>query len=102
MSEFEQSLCIGANHASLPGHFPAHPLVPGVILLERVAEALRDWRGQRLGRVIEAKFMAPLLPSETAVLRLSDAGGAAPETRVRFAIHRDGCLLARGLVEGAT
>lgn len=102
LSEFEQSVCIDPAHPSLPGHFPAHPLVPGVILLEQVAQALRTWRGQRLCRVIEAKFVAPLLPSETAVLRLSHPGGAAPEARVRFTIHRDDCLLARGVVEGAT
>ena len=101
-SEFEQSVCIDAAHPSLPGHFPSHPLVPGVILLEQVGGALRAWRGERLGRVIEAKFVAPLLPSETAVLRLSHAGGAAPGARVRFTIHRDDCLLARGVVEGAT
>lgn len=101
-SEFERSFCIDAAHPSLPGHFPSHPLVPGVILLERVADALRDWRGQRLARVIEAKFMAPLLASETALLRLSHAGGVAPHSRVRFDIHKDGCLLARGVVEGAT
>ena len=95
---FEQALCIGAGHPALPGHFPGAPLVPGVILLEQVALALRAWRGQRLSRVLEAKFAAPLLPEETATLRLTAADGA----RARFEIRRDGILLARGLVEGTT
>ena len=100
MSEqFEQTLRIDAGHPALPGHFPGHPLVPGVVLLEQVALALRRWRDQRLARVIEAKFVAPLLPGETATLCLS---GSAPEAaRARFEIRRDGQLLARGVVEGA-
>lgn len=97
---FEQTLCIGANHPALPGHFPGQPLVPGVVLLEHVALALRAWRGQRLARVLEAKFVAPLRPDETATLRLTGAAAGGP--RIRFEIEHDGKLLARGVVEGAT
>ena len=99
-TSFERTLCIGANHPALPGHFPGQPLVAGVILLEQVALALRAWRGQRLARVLEAKFLAPLRPDEAAVLRLSAATMDA--ARIRFEIERDGKLLARGVVEGAT
>jgi 3-hydroxyacyl-[acyl-carrier-protein] dehydratase len=98
VSAFEQPLCIEAGHPSLPGHFPGQPVVPGVILLEQVALGLRAWRGQRLGRVLEAKFMAPLLPDQQALLQLSEAGAA----RIRFEIQHDGLLLARGMVEGTT
>ena len=94
---FEQALRIDASHPALPGHFPGHPLVPGVMLLEQVALALRVWRGQRLVRVLEAKFVAPLLPDEAAMLHLTEAD----RSRFRFEIRRDGGLLARGLVEGA-
>jgi 3-hydroxymyristoyl/3-hydroxydecanoyl-(acyl carrier protein) dehydratase len=96
MTAFEHLLCIGASHPALPGHFPDQPLVPGVVLLEQVALALRAWRNQRLARVVEVKFLAPLLPDETAVVRLTSA-----DARVRFEIRRDDTLLARGIVEGA-
>ncbi len=104
---FERALCIGAEHPALPGHFPGHPLVPGVILLEQVALALRAWRGQRLTRVLEAKFMAPLLPEQTAIVHLTEAqadgsGATTATARIRFEIQRDDTLLARGLVEVAT
>ena len=84
---------------SLPGHFPGQPLVPGVILLEQVALALRAWRDQRLGRMLEAKFVAPLLPEQTALLQLTEMtpGGS----RLRFEIRCEDVLLARGLIEGA-
>ncbi len=95
---FTRACCIDAAHPALPGHFPGHPLVPGVILLEQVALALRAWRQQRMARVLEAKFIAPLLPAQPALVRLTDMVGG---TRVRFEIQRDGMVLARGVVEGA-
>lgn len=112
MPTFEHAFCIASDHPALPGHFPGHPLVPGVILLEQVAIALRAWRGERLARVVEAKFVAPLLPAEPAIVRLTPASvgrvsstdaattGAAA-VRVRFEIFREQTLLARGTVEGA-
>jgi 3-hydroxyacyl-[acyl-carrier-protein] dehydratase len=99
-SGFEQSLCIDASHPALPGHFPGQPLVPGVILLEQLALALRTWRGQALAGVPEAKFVAALLPDQLATLRLTEAD--AERSRFRFEIRRDGILLARGVIEGAT
>lgn len=93
---FQRAFRIAADHPSLPGHFPGAPLVPGVILLEQVALALHDWRQQRLARVLEAKFVAPLLPGQDASVALTEAAG-----RVRFEIRCGEALLARGAVEGA-
>lgn len=92
---YQHVFLVGADHACLPGHFPGSPLVPGVVLLEQVALALRDWRGQRLSRVLEAKFVAPLLPEQEARVALTEAQG-----RLRFEIHRGDDLLARGSIEG--
>jgi 3-hydroxyacyl-[acyl-carrier-protein] dehydratase len=93
---YRVQLCIPPEHPCLPGHFPGHPLVPGVLLLEHVATALRAWRAQRLARVLEAKFLAPLHPGEPAELELGESGG-----RIRFEIRRESTVLARGLIEGA-
>lgn len=88
--------CVDASHPSLPGHFPGQPLVAGVILLQHVAEALRHERGLSMGAVVEAKFLAPLLPGQDATVTLSDTGTG----RYKFDIRRNDTLLAKGIVEG--
>lgn len=97
---FSLAFRIEPTHPCLAGHFPGQPLVPGVILLEQVARGLRVWRAQRVVRVLEAKFVAPLLPGEQAMVSLApmETGAAS----VRFEVRRDGALLARGVIEGAT
>ncbi len=95
-TRFEAPLCIPADHPSLPGHFPGQPLVPGVVVLEQVALALRHWRDERLVRVVEAKFVAPLLPGQAAELVLEQRAG-----RIAFEVRHSGATLARGMVEGA-
>jgi 3-hydroxymyristoyl/3-hydroxydecanoyl-(acyl carrier protein) dehydratase len=65
----EARLTVPADHPSLPGHFPGQPVVPGVLLLERVIEAAEQAIGQPLHvlGMPQVKFLAPLLPGEEAV-----------------------------------
>jgi 3-hydroxyacyl-[acyl-carrier-protein] dehydratase len=94
-THYRTVFCVSPDHPCLPGHFPGHPLVPGVLVLEHVARALRDWRNQRLARVREVKFLAPLHPREVAELELTSRSG-----QVRFEMRCDGKVLARGAIEG--
>lgn len=88
-------LRIARDHPALPGHFPGNPLVPGVVLLERVAAACRQWRGARM-EGFDAKFVQPLLPGQDATIALHEEG-----TRLRFEVTRtDGEVLARGMLHG--
>lgn len=83
---------IPADHPSLPGHFPGRPLVPGVVVLERVVEAIEAAHGPMPTlRLPQVKFLQPLLPGETARIELD---GATP--RWRFRVLRDATLLASG------
>jgi 3-hydroxymyristoyl/3-hydroxydecanoyl-(acyl carrier protein) dehydratase len=93
---FQSALRVDPSHPALTGHFPGNPIVPGVVLLERVAAALRAWRGERIEK-LDAKFVQPLLPGEDAMIELrADAG------RIRFAVRRvDGVPLARGTLHAA-
>ena len=69
---FEAIRTIGANHPSLPGHFPDAPLVPGVVILDEVVAALIEWRqGSQLMGIRMVKFLAPLQPEQAFTISLS-------------------------------
>lgn len=57
---------ISPQHASLAGHFPGNPVVPGVVLLDEVAHALVQHVGVgvRITGMPMSKFLSPLLPGE--------------------------------------
>lgn len=97
MSAVTMDFSIAADHPSLAGHFPGHPVVPGVVLLERVVEAIEAAHGP-LGtlRLPQVKFMRPLLPGDAARVVLE---GGSP--RWRFQVLRDEVLLASGEVVAA-
>ena len=62
---------IGANHPSLPGHFPGRPIVPGVLLLNEVLASLSEG-----ATLVTAKFTAPVFPGvEVVVQGRDDPGG---------------------------
>lgn len=83
---------IPADHPSLPGHFPGRPIVPGVVLLDRVIEAIEVGHGPLPPlRLPQVKFLKPLLPGEPASVELL---GEAP--RWRFRVLRGPELLASG------
>ena len=55
---------IAASHPALPGHFPGHPVVPGVVLLDAVVMALTRHVGGPVSVTgfPAIKFLAPLAP----------------------------------------
>jgi 3-hydroxymyristoyl/3-hydroxydecanoyl-(acyl carrier protein) dehydratase len=63
-------LSIGPDHPSLPGHFPGHPVVPGVVMMEEVIETLRDCLGRDLviTGLPAVKLSSPLRPGETVTV----------------------------------
>lgn len=89
---------VDPRHSALPGHFPGNPIVPGVVLLDHVVEAIeRDNGSLRALRLPKVKFLQPLLPAQAARIELD---GAAP--RWKFRVLRGGDLLATGeIVDGA-
>ena len=89
---------ISHDHPSLPGHFPGRPIVPGVVLLDRVVEAIEAAHGPLPAlRLPQVKFVQPLLPGEDAEVALEPQGGV----RWKFRVLRGDTLLASGEVAAA-
>ena len=87
---------IAASHPALPGHFPGHPVVPGVVLLESVAAALPQHARTplRVTGFPVVKFLAPLLPEhEYEIVLATKRPGQAT-----FDIIAGGQKLASGTV----
>ena len=65
-----QRCAVPDAHPSIPGHFPGDPIVPGVVILARVAEAIRThFPHIELGVLLNVRFHAPLKPGESFFVR---------------------------------
>jgi len=81
---------VAADHPCLPGHFPDRPLVPGVVVLERVLEALQAQHGALPAlRLPQVKFLQPLLPGQTARVELERIEPAPAEASKADPLHAD-------------
>ncbi len=87
---------ITPDHPSLPGHFPGRPIVPGVVLLDRVlAAVLHANPGARAAGLPMVKFTRPVLPGQSVSVVCSPARNG----RVAFACSEAGAEVARGTVQ---
>lgn len=93
---------VDPSHPSLPGHFPGAPVVPGVLVLERVVAAIEAVHGP-LGalRLPQVKFLQPLLPGEQADVELVEVVPEGEAPRWRFRVTRGDALVASGEVVAA-
>ena len=64
---------VPVDHPSFPGHFPGRPILPGVLLLAEVMEALRE-QGDAIAtagcEIASAKFLSPVAPGDELTITL--------------------------------
>ena len=88
------TLTVPAQHPAFDGHFPGAPLLPGVVLLDEMLEAVRvAGAGDSAWSISTAKFLHPVRPGDTLTLEHEPplANGA-----VRFTIRSAEQLVASG------
>ncbi|MBK8175216.1 MAG: hypothetical protein IPK66_08115 [Rhodospirillales bacterium] len=89
----KRTACVSDDHPSLSGHFPGHPLVPGVVILQRVIAALEDQDSDcRMVEVSRVKFLKPLFPNQTFEIAIQQIS----TERVEFACQCGGIVIACG------
>jgi 3-hydroxymyristoyl/3-hydroxydecanoyl-(acyl carrier protein) dehydratase len=78
---------VSPNHPSLAGHFPGHPVVPAVVLLDCVRTALAAHlrRAATIVTLPAVKFCAPVPPGEEFEVRFTDGPGGRMNFEIRVA-----------------
>lgn len=95
---------VTANEPFFQGHFPDHPIMPGVLIIEAMAqtaaivviESLSDAAGQLVYfmSIDSAKFRKPVLPGHTVKLNVVKEHGRGKIWRFKGEARVDGNLMA--------
>ncbi len=73
------------------GHFPGRPIVPGVVLLDRLLQAVAS-AGETVAGIGSAKFLSPVGPGATLEFSWQPGAGRS----LRFDIASAGLAVATG------
>ena len=85
-------LPLPADHPALAGHFPGHPIYPGVVLLDAAIAAIEAHFASPVRGLRVAKFLAPVRPGTALMLH---AERSTADVRFELATF-DGVRVATG------
>jgi 3-hydroxymyristoyl/3-hydroxydecanoyl-(acyl carrier protein) dehydratase len=92
----KQAMHIATDHPAYDGHFPGHPLLPGVVLLAEAIAAIESHAARPAGGwVVEnAKFLLPVEPGTP----LTFSHDALASGAVRFEVRSPSGVVASGVL----
>jgi 3-hydroxyacyl-[acyl-carrier-protein] dehydratase len=93
---------IRADEPYFTGHYPDHPIYPGVFLVEAVIQAVRAqlaWsrRPHQFVEVISTRFLAPVRPGDTLEMVCDLGSGETADEIVARAVCLTGGILAANI-----
>ena len=93
------------NHPAIAGHFPGNPIVPGVVILSHVTNAIRQQLPDIvLGTLLSMRFYVPLRPDRPFHVRTELRNGGRTENarvRVYVEVREDDALSVQGTLIAA-
>jgi 3-hydroxyacyl-[acyl-carrier-protein] dehydratase len=99
MNEILTHTSVPRGHPSLPGHFPGRPIVPGVVLLNLVFEAIRTQltAGVELQSIVSAKFLRACEPEQRVDMHIKLAPADQPNhLKARFTATHESIPVLEG------
>ena len=89
---------VPGDHPSLAGHFPGNPIVPGVVILSLIIQAISHQLPHIvLGTLLAMRFHTPLRPDKPLTMSIELRGDKfRVEARVDVEHHGSGALIATG------
>jgi acyl-coenzyme A synthetase/AMP-(fatty) acid ligase len=90
------SFTIPFDHPALPGHFPGHPIIPGVVLLDHAINAIGSALDRSFDtcRLDSAKFPSAAAPGEPLDVSFDTAASGA----IRFTVKAGQRTVASGVL----
>jgi predicted hotdog family 3-hydroxylacyl-ACP dehydratase len=91
-------VAIPAASALFTGHFPGHPILPGIVHLALAQRALGEIMGREvdLAAVRSLKLRRPISPGDTAEIRV---GAPGAEGTARFEVRCGSGVASQGVIE---
>lgn len=100
MDKLTKTFPILAEQPVFAGHFPGHPLLPGVMLLAFARDTVTSTLGRccRIRNILRQKFLEPTLPGHTIVVecQLSHANIGSDVKATCHFFNQDGKMVAKG------
>lgn len=77
---------LNPEHPLYQGHFPGHPVVPGVCMLQLIKECAEDIRRQSLqyAQIGSCKFLSAIDPTKNATLELTLKLGETADGQIQL------------------
>jgi|HigsolmetaAR202D_1030399.scaffolds.fasta_scaffold00150_24 3-hydroxymyristoyl/3-hydroxydecanoyl-(acyl carrier protein) dehydratase len=98
MNDLDTRIVVAADHPSLPGHFPGRPIVPGVVLLDEVWNAIRSTcdSNLRLQAIVSTKFLQAVAPETPVDVQVKFVAETPDRWKARFVASCQGATALEG------